>query len=138
FNITNGIRETEETMTLADLYENGGAYLLGQNNAPMLPIIRYPRVLLFRAVENSQDIEIVGGTAKHLIFGEDLKNYKGTSDVVARVYGTKRIVDGGGSTTAIFSLPYRLGNCASDPKTLIIMIGGVEYTVTFDKNYMTT
>jgi hypothetical protein len=34
-------------------------------------------------------------------------------------------------------LPYLLGNCANNPKTLIVSVDGVEHTITFHKNYMT-
>ena len=43
----------------------------------------------------------------------------------------------GEQTSYIYTLAYRLGNCASSNKTLIVNIGGEQRTITFNKNYMT-
>ena len=139
FNINNGIRSNEQTMTKADLWMNGGADLVGYGNSPMVANEEIPTVLYFEALTDGHNIEITGGTAYNDIFGGDLKKYDGSVDKGGEVWGIKRIVDPTPSLgdSQIFSLPYRLGNCATVNKTLIVRVNSVDYTITFDQNYMT-
>lgn len=138
FNILNEIRGLEQTMTSADLWQNGGAYLNGQNNVPMLANVSIGNVLKFSSINNNHDIEVIGGTAKELIFGNTLRTFKSSANAKGETWGSKRLVQSASGSTQIFSLPYRVGDCATSSKTLIIRVNGVDYTITFDKNYMTS
>ena len=139
FKIENGIRCNETVMTKADLWRNGGADLIGYGNSPMLANEEIPTTFYFEAITAGHDIEITGGTAYDDIFGGDLKKYAGSVDKGGEVWGVKRIVEPNTNLgdSRIFSLPYRLGNCATVNKTLIVRVNSVDYTITFDQNYMT-
>lgn len=139
FSIGNSIRSTETSLTLADKWECGGAFLQGYGNTPFVANTETPNVLSFKTVNDNADIRITGGTAGDLIFGSALAEQAGATDAPGITWGEIRIEEPGPSlgTSQIFNLPYRLGNCASEPKTLIVTVGGTDYTITFDKNYMT-
>lgn len=139
FTINNSIRSTETARTAANLWRCGGAFLEGYGNTPFLANTETPSVLSFKTVGNSVDIQVTGGTAKELIFGGPLAQQKGAADAPGVVWGEIRIEEPGPSLgkSQVFSLPYRLGNCAAAPKTLVVTVGGRDYTLTFNKNYMT-
>ncbi len=139
FTINNSIRSTETARTAANKWSCGGASLEGYGNTPFLANTETPSVLSFKTVGNQADIRVTGGTAKELIFGGPLAEQKGVADAPGVVWGEIRIEEPGASLgkSQVFSLPYRLGNCAAAPKTLVVTVGGTDYTVTFNKNYMT-
>lgn len=139
FTINNSIRSTETARTAANKWSCGGAFLEGYGNTPFLANTETPSVLSFKTVGNQADIQVTGGTAKELIFGVPLAEQKGAADAPGVVWGEIRIEEPGSSLgkSQVFSLPYRLGNCAAAPKTLVLTVGGTDYTVTFNKNYMT-
>jgi len=139
FSIGNSIRSTETALTLANQWDCGGASLEGYGNTPFIANTERPNVLSFKTVKNNVDICITGGTAKDLIFGGQLAEQNGSTDAPGIIWGKIRIEEPGLSlgTSQIFNLPHRLGNCASSPKTLIVNAGGTDYTMTFNKNYMT-
>jgi hypothetical protein len=150
YNIQNNIRCTETALTLANKWDCGGASLEGYGNTPFAVNSLTPGVLSFATNANNVDIFIAGGTAAPLIFGNTFASIPGSVDAPGTMWGEIRIEDPQPSLgdSQIFSLPYRLGNCATTNKTLIINIGGslaggvitggTNYTVTFNKNYMTT
>lgn len=139
FDISSSMRSTEEVPTAADLYINGGADLLGHSNTKTLCQNETPKTLYFNAVSVNESLSIIGGTAYNDIWGGILFETKHRTDAAAQVWGAKRIelpqLSLGSSY--IYSLAYRLGNCATTPKTLILNVNGTEYTITFNKNYMT-
>ena len=139
FSIGNSIRSTETSMTAANKWQCGGAFLQGYGNTPFVANTEYPQVLSFKTANNNVDIRITGGTARDLIFGNTLAEQKGATDAPGIIWGEIRIEAPGASLgkSQIFNLPYRLGNCAKNPKTLIVNVGGTDYTITFNKNYMT-
>jgi len=139
FSIGNSIRSTETALTAANKWDCGGAYLEGYGNTPFVANTERPDVLCFKTVKNDVDIRVTGGTAKDSIFGGPLAEQAGAADAPGLAWGEIRVEEPGASLGAsqIFNLPYRLGNCASAPKTLIITVGGTDYTITFNKNYMT-
>ena len=139
FTINNSIRSTETARTAANKWSCGGAFLEGYGNTPFLANTETPSVLSFKTVGNQADIQVTGGTAKDLIFGVPLTEQKGAADAPGVVWGEIRIEEPGASLgkSQVFSLPYRLGNCAAAPKTLVVSVGGTDYTITFNKNYMT-
>lgn len=139
FTINNSIRSTETARTAANKWSCGGASLEGYGNTPFLANTETPSVLSFKTVGYQADIRVTGGTAKELIFGGPLAEQKGAADAPGVVWGEIRIEEPGASLgkSQVFSLPYRLGNCAAAPKTLVVTVGGTDYTVTFNKNYMT-
>ena len=140
FSIGNNIRSNEQSLTLANRWDCGGAYLRGYGNIPFVVNTEKPLVLSFSTIENNVSISVTGGTAKDLIFGEKYAYYDGCVDSKGIVFGEIRIEEPHPSlgTSQIFNLPYRLGNCATTPKTLIITVGGVDYTLVFNLNYMTS
>lgn len=139
FSIGNSIRSTETALTLANKWACGGAFLEGYGNAPFVANTESPCVLSFKAASDNVDVKITGGTAKDSIFGGPLAVQKGAADAPGIVWGEIRIEEPGASlgTSQLFNLPYRLGNCANAPKTLVVNVGGTDYTITFNKNYMT-
>jgi hypothetical protein len=139
FSIGNSIRSTETELTLANKWDCGGAYLEGYGNTPFVANTERPGVLCFKTVKNDVDIRVTGGTAKDSIFGGTLAELAGATDAPGMIWGEIRIEEPGSSLGAsqIFNLPYRLGNCANAPKTVIVTVGGTDYTITFNKNYMT-
>jgi len=139
FSIGNSIRSTETVLTAANKWACGGAYLTGYGNTPFVANTEKPSVLFFRSVATNVDIRVTGGTAKDLIFGNALAEQKGAVDAPGEIWGEVRIEEPGASLgkSQIFSLPYRLGNCAASPKTLVVTVDGKDYTITFNKNYMT-
>ena len=136
FTETNDARFTETIMTKADLYMNGGADIVGHSNQMELNRANTPKTLCLNSLVAGSNIDVIGGTAYNDIFGGVLKKYLGSVDMGGVVFGVKRLQNPSTGGSQIFSLPYRLGNCATIPKTLIVNVGEVEYTITFDKNYM--
>lgn len=104
----------------------------GQGNTPsaVCRILYSQFVLCFKGTQLNSNIQVVGGTAKNIIFGEDFMNYGGTNDAYAFVAGTEYIKD------FAFTLGNRLGDCTSENKTLIISVDGVEQIITFNGNYV--
>lgn len=139
FSIGNSIRSTETALTLANKWECGGAFLEGYGNTPFVANTEKPGVLCFKTVKNDVDIRVTGGTAKDSIFGGTMAEQAGATDAPGLVWGEVRLEEPGSSlgTSQLFNLPYRLGNCANSPKTLIVTVSGTDYTLTFNKNYMT-
>jgi hypothetical protein len=139
FSIHNAIRSTETDLTSANKWDCGGAYLEGYGNTPFVANTESPSVLSFKTVKHNVAIRVTGGTAKDLIFGGALAEQCGATDAPGVTWGEIRIEEPGSSLgkSQVFNLPYRLGNCASAPKTLIVNVGGTDYTLTFSKNYMT-
>lgn len=139
FSIGNSIRSTETALTAANKWACGGAFLQGYGNTPFVANTERPGVLSFHTVSNNADIRITGGTAKDLIFGGALAEQRGAADAPGMSWGEIRIEDPGPSLgkSQVFGLPYRLGNCARAQKTLVVNVGGTDYTITFGKNYMT-
>ena len=96
----------------------------------------------FTTIADNVTIDVTGGSAYDVLWGETYKTFGGasvSSNVKGICVGSRKIYDQPADTskTSIFSLAYRLGNCASSPKTLIIKVGETDYTLTFDQNYMT-
>lgn len=139
FGTTINIRGTEQYISQeANRWTNAIAKLTGHSNAPALPAAQISGGLVFRTVSVADSIEVVGGSAKDLIFGRNwLKRPGGT--LVGETWGDIFVRDIqahlGGSY--IFSLAHRLGNCAAENKSLILNIGGVDHTVVFAQNYVT-
>ena len=100
------------------------------------------RTLIFETINDNFSINIIGGSAKDDLFGKPIKTLKGTADSKGKTIGENYIYDG--TYSRVHSIPYILGNCANFPKTLIIRVTNmvdssyVDYTVTFDQNYMTS
>lgn len=108
--------------------------LIGYNNKPMRIGYELPKVLVIKSKNIGDVIEVKGGNAKDIIFGNILYQ-KHASDINGVIAGTRLILQG--NYSHIHDLPYLLGNCAAEPKHLILEVGGTEVDVIFDKNYMT-
>lgn len=119
------------------LLQNGGAYMVGMNNSPMPVIQIQKQALTFYSVKNNEDVDVVGGTAYDTIWVETMEQIKATEVNQGYCVGSVRLQKAA-STSQITTLSYLLGNCANSPKTLIVRVNGEDYTITFDKNYMTS
>ena len=119
---------------------NGGFIVHGYGNKLAPPINVTEDCWYLKSKDNNKDIAVIGGTAFDDIWVETQKLYKGASNApgvavsAARICGSRT----DGITNYAYTLAYRLGNCASSPKTLIIEVDGTELTITFNKNYMTS
>jgi hypothetical protein len=112
---------------------------MGSGNKPVLVHVRNIDVLSFTTTAIGTKIEVVGGTAKDDIWGLEQFNYNGEGITGTAVGGNYIVTD---NYSKVHSLPYILGNCLNNPKTLVLKITdannvSTEYTITFDKNYMT-
>ena len=115
-------------------------HVIGHGNKPVLVTIRYMQVLSFTTVASGSKSDVVGGTAKNDIFRQELFNFNGEG-ITGTVVGGNYVVTG--QYSKVHSLPYILGNCQSNPKTLVLKITDsnnviTEHTIIFDKNYMTS
>ena len=137
--VTNVAYGTERVPGLADLFDAGGASLTAYGNAKMVAYGQDRATLFLKNTTNGGDIQVVGGTAMPLIWGTEGAKWGAGSNIGAYIMGTIRLQEPGGGLgdSYIYSLSYRLGNCAASPKTLIVKIGGTDRTLTFDQNYMT-
>ena len=135
-----------ETEIKSDSILEGAIDFEGYGNAKQVINSRTNPSLTFRTVANNKVITITGGTAFSDIFGSIYKQFGGTSassNVKGICVGTNKIYDKpstgefGANATSVFSLAYRLGNCAVTNKTLIVNVDGTDYTIVFDQNYMT-
>lgn len=135
-----GPRGTETTNNVRVKYGyNGGAELQGYGNTPMAVVQISKPCLTFNTVDNNKQIDVVGGTAYDLLWEKTWEKIKGTPANQGFCIGSIRLAYAltWSSNSQVFCLPYILGNCASSPKTLIVKVGEQEYTITFNKNYMT-
>ena len=137
-----GSRGLETTVLKKDV-ESGGAIVTGSGNTPMVVFTKnYIHCLSFKTVEVSQNIDVVGGSAYDLIWGATIKKFDGTNDFVAKVVGKRFISDAetwaSNTPSQVYTLAHLLGNCTSNPKTLIVKVGNTEYTVNLNKNYVTS
>ena len=135
-----GPRGNEKTNNVRVKYGyNGGAEILGYGNSPMAVVQANKPCLTFKTVDNNKQIDVIGGTAYNLIWGNTWQKIKGTPVNEGYSVGTIRLADAlkWSSNSQVFCLAYILGNCKGSPKTLIIKVDDTEYTLSFDKNYMT-
>ena len=122
----------------------GGIRLYGHANGKMLLNQSKAQVLGF-VKENigTGNVEVTGGSAYDILWGETFYSVTGTANAAAQTYGIRRMFDRnagnwGSNATNVYSLAGRLGNCATSTKTLIIKVNSTNYTITFNKNYMTS
>ena len=118
---------------------NGGSEVQGYGNTPMAIVQTSKPCLTFNTVDNNKQIDVVGGTAYDLLWEKTWEKIKGTPANQGFCIGSIRLAYAltWSSNSQVFCLPYILGNCASSPKTLIVKVDEQEYTITFNKNYMT-
>ena len=114
----------------------GGVMLHGHSNAKMTLNKRFMKCLTFRTTAKNKSIKVIGGSAFDDIFGGVYKHYDCAPDAVGEESGIRKIFDA--STTNVYSLAYRLGNCKTSHKTLSIEVDGEAHDITFSNNYMTT
>ena len=138
FYCRNKIYGAETKRGYADNIDAGGCNIMGTGNSKQIINVPLLSILHFEANEVGKEIKVIGGTAYNDIWGETYKSYIG-SDIKGQIFGRKRIelADRGKDTSYIFTLAYRLGNCFSNNKTLILEIDGQQKVITFNKNYMT-
>jgi hypothetical protein len=118
---------------------NSGFILRGFGNKIALPADMMQDCWFFKTKNQNSNIEITGGTAFDDIWVDTQKSYKGATNAVGVCISNARICDSRNDViNYAYTLAYRLGNCASSPKTLIVEIDGTPYTITFNKNYMTS
>ncbi len=139
FKVTNQPRGTEEYITNADNWEDGGAVVSGGGNTIMPTIEETPETLYFESTKIGKDIRVIGGDAAELIIGGEMARHDATEDRPGAFWSKKRIqqVPDGLGKTRVFSLAHRLGNCADCPKSLVLDVAGEEVLIMFDKNYVT-
>ena len=136
-----GPRGTEQTNDVRQKYGyNGGAEIQGYGNTPMAIVQTSKPCLTFNTVDNNKQIDVVGGTAYDLLWEKTWEKIKGTPANQGFCIGSIRLASAltWSSNSQVFCLPYILGNCKNSPKTLIVKVDEQEYTITFNKNYMTT
>ena len=139
FDCRNKIYGIETERGFSDNIDAGGCNIKGNGNNKQLINTPMLSMLHFTTKEIGKSIDVVEGTAYSDIWGETYKKYDG-EDIKGYAFGRKRIevdTSRGEQTSYIYTLAYRLGNCASSNKTLIVNIGGEQRTITFNKNYMT-
>lgn len=113
--------------------------LKGSGNKPFLPSQIQLKCLCFTSASDGDEVDVVGGTAYDDIWGGTQDKFVG-SNAKGISYGKMFISEPNTLWTprhCTFTLAYKLGNCANTNKTLIVSVGGVSHTITFDKNYMT-
>lgn len=137
-----GSRGLETTVLKTDV-ESGGARVTGNGNIPMVPFVNsFVGCLGFKTIELEQTIDITGGSAYDLIWGSTIRKYEGTVDSVGKILGKRYISEAqswaSDTPSQVYTLAHILGNCASNPKTLIVKVGNVEYTINLNKNYVTS
>lgn len=139
FAVMGGIYSNETDSVAANIAANGGATLYGSGNSRTALAEEYIDSLRISSLVNGAVVTVTGGTAYNDIYGGDLVKYAPGVNSGGRVWGKIRIVEPNLAVGAsrVFSLPYRLGNCAANPKTLTLTVGATPYTITFDQNYMT-
>ena len=111
----------------------------GCGNKPFVPSQLALKCLCFTSASDGDEVDVVGGTAYDDIWGGTQDTFVG-SNAKGISYGKMFIGDPNTLWTprhCTFTLAYKLGNCADTNKTLIVSVGGVSHTITFDKNYMT-
>lgn len=131
--------ETERNVN-ADDVRCGGFNLGGYGNSVMCANIYTEGAFKFETVNEGDTIDVVGGTAYDDVWGKTLKKIHGTKSKgyaisIRKVYD--RNAQWGTNSTSVYSLSYRLGNCKSSPKTLIVKVNETDYTLNFNENYMT-
>ena len=135
-----GPRGNEKTNNVRVKYGyNGGAEILGYGNSPMAVVQANKPCLTFKTIDNNKQIDVIGGTAYNLIWDNTWQKIKGTPVNEGYCVGSIRLTNAleWSSNSQVFCLAYILGNCKDSPKTLIIKVDDTEYTLSFDKNYMT-
>lgn len=139
FTLTNMAYGAEQQPSQANLFDNGGAVLSAYGNSKMTAVGIDRSTLFFNNNTPGGSIAVIGGSAYGDIWGGEGVAWKAGSNIGAYTMGKLRLQEPtpGVGTSYIYSLSYRLGNCAASPKTLIIKIGGTDRTLTFDQNYMT-
>lgn len=137
--VDNQIRGLERELTNADNWRDGGALVSGGGNTIMTAIEEEPATLYFAAASVGEDIRVVGGGAAEAIIGGELKALPATVDRAGAFWANKRIqqVHAGLGNSRVFTLQHRLGNCAAQPKALVLQVGAEQVTVTFARNYVT-
>lgn len=141
FMLNNPTQRGSET-EMSEAFKDCGSFapvLKGSGNTPFLVAQMQLRCLCFTSAANGAEIEVVGGTAYDDIWGGTKEKFVGTN-AKGVTYGKMFIADASTLWSPkyyTFELAYKLGNCATSPKTLIVSVGGVEKTITFNKNYMT-
>ena len=105
--------------------------LHGDSNNMVSPITLMfdNNVLFLKSNSSNVNVKVTGGTAKSLIWGDDLVNYEGKDDAIGFAAGTEFIGSGA------FLLGKRLGNCTSENKTLIVSVGNASQTLTLSSDY---
>lgn len=138
FNYGSTSRETESVPGGADDVRAGIPEVTGGGNFPHVTANRTVQSLYATASANNVKIIAASGSALPLIWGDTLKSIAHSASAANRIIGSKRIaLPTTLGTSYVYSLAYRLGNCAESPKTIIFNVGGVDRTITFNKNYMT-
>ena len=136
-----GTRGTEQTNDVRQKYGyNGGAEIQGYSNTPMAIVQAAKPCLTFSTIGNDKQIDVVGGTAYDSLWEKTWEKIEGTPANPGFCIGSIRLAYAldWASNSQVFCLPYILGNCKNSPKTLIVKVDEQEYTITFNKNYMTT
>lgn len=133
-----GLEEERDTST--DDIRIGGCRLEGHSNTVMCVNIFSEGLFKFESMNEGDEIDVVGGSAYDVLWGETLKKIHGTASKgyaisIRKIYD--RNAQWGANSTSVYSLAYRLGNCESSPKTLIVKVNGTDYTINFNENYMT-
>lgn len=113
---------------------------IGHGNKPFVVKKETAKVLSFETKNAGYSINVIGGTAYDDLWGLTYKQESGN--------GIKGICYGGnyvepGTYSQVHNLAYILGNCAANPKTLIVEItdsnnNKTQHTITFNQNYMTS
>lgn len=142
FNLANPCQRGTET-TLLEQFKDCSSFapkVYGHGNRPFL-VPRYKfHALYFRTASAGETIDVVGGSAYDDIWGTTL--YKQSSSnmngrCVGKMFINNYLTWSEFGPKYTFSLPYKLGNCADENKTLVIEVNGVQHTITFNENYMT-
>ena len=101
-----------------------------------------PASLAIVTASVNKNISVIGGSAKSILFGEDIKYYLADTETKGGALGGMEVhadkSQVGNNYSYSLSLPYILGNCASNPKNLIISVDGVQHEIVFNQNYMTS
>lgn len=141
-NLRGGVTQTNLLQRTSPDYKRSGKYIVsGYGNRKMYLQAQLDCSWFISANIAGTDVVSVSGSAADLLFGPT-KNIPADNSNGGILIGTYRcdIIPGviNGQYNSSWSLAYRLGNCATNPKVLNVVIGSQEYTITFNKNYMTT
>lgn len=122
--------------------KNGGIFVSGYGNEKAYIQVHQRLGISFKTASLNSQISVVGGSAKSLIFGDDQTIFRGDADNYGYAVGNLGYNINGLSLNGVNcykrSLPYLLGNCATNNKNLVVNVDGTEYNIVFNKNYMTS